>query len=78
MGGKFIAYKGNEAGVEVTEAKTAIEKLGGRFNRLESDTGKQCIAPIDEGNRVLIFIEKVKETPDIYPRRIGVPKKRPL
>jgi 16S rRNA (guanine527-N7)-methyltransferase len=78
VGGKFVAYKGNEAEVEVTESEAAIEKLGGRFNRLESDTGKQCAALIDESNRILIFVEKVKETPDIYPRRIGVPKKRPL
>jgi 16S rRNA (guanine(527)-N(7))-methyltransferase RsmG len=66
VGGKFVAYKGYEAEAEVAEAESAIEKLGGRLERLERN------------GRVLIFIEKIIETPDNYPRRTGVPKKRPL
>jgi 16S rRNA (guanine527-N7)-methyltransferase len=66
VGGKFVAYKGHKAEAEAAEAEFAIEKLGGRLERL------------DRNGRVLIFIEKIKETPGNYPRRTGVPKKRPL
>jgi len=66
VGGKFVAYKGQEAETETSEAESAIKKLGGRLERLEKN------------GRALIFIEKIMKTPDNYPRRTGVPKKRPL
>jgi 16S rRNA (guanine527-N7)-methyltransferase len=66
VGGKFVAYKGHEAEAEVAEAEAAIKRLGGRLERLERN------------GRILIFIEKIIKTPDGYPRRTGVPKKRPL
>jgi len=61
VGGKFIAYKGQEAEVEVKEAENAIEKLGGRFIKIERDE-------VNPERRSLIFIEKVRNTPDQYPR----------
>ena len=71
VGGKFVAYKGSKAETEVIDAEAAIEELGGHFERLERDDTYA-------DRRALIFIEKVKETPDKYPRRPGVPQKRPL
>jgi len=70
VNGEFVAYKGSEAEAEIREAGTALEELGGRFTRLEYDRYA--------GSRVLVFIEKVKKTPDKYPRRPGIPRKRPL
>jgi 16S rRNA (guanine527-N7)-methyltransferase len=71
VGGKFIAYRGQESEVEVKEAKNAIEKLGGRFIKIERDE-------INPERRSLIFIEKVKNTPDQYPRQTGKIDKKPL
>lgn len=70
VGGKFVAYKGQEAEIEVKEAEAALEKLGGRLEKIERNVWT------DE--RVLVFMKKVKKTPDKYPRRPGVPRKKPL
>ncbi len=95
VGGKFVAYKGSDAEIEVKEAETAIEKLGGKFERFERDEiplnpplgkggfensyrEKGDFEGNYTGKRVLVFIEKIKKTSDQYPRRPGVPKKRPL
>lgn len=72
IGGKFVAYKGLKAEVEAEEAMTALEILGGRFDRVEWN-----MAPGLDG-RAFVFIEKVQKTSDKYPRRPGMPRKRPL
>lgn len=69
--GYFVAYKGQEAEFEIKESHNALEKLGGRFERLEIDESYP-------DRRRLIFIKKVKRTPEQYPRRPGIPKKSPL
>lgn len=69
--GYFVAYKGQEAETEIDESLNALEKLGGKFERLEVDE-------IYPDRRTLIFIKKAKKTPEKYPRRPGIPKKNPL
>jgi 16S rRNA (guanine527-N7)-methyltransferase len=71
VGGKFVAYKGHKAEEEVRDAEAALRALGGQFERIERDDS--CVH-----GRALIFIGKVKETSEQYPRRSGMPKKRPL
>jgi len=71
IGGKFVAYKGQKSEVELGEAKNAIKKLGGRFVKIEHDE-------INPERRTLIFIEKVKNTPDQYPRQTGKIENKPL
>jgi 16S rRNA (guanine527-N7)-methyltransferase len=71
VGGKFVAYKGQESKDEVDEAKNAIKKLGGKFLKIEFDE-------INPDRRSLIFIEKVKNTPVQYPRQAGEIGKKPL
>lgn len=78
VGGKFVAYKGHRAEAELKDAKVAIEKLGGQFDRFERNTGVDLKLARIPDRRVLIFIDKVKQTPGQYPRRPGVPRKRPL
>ena len=73
VGGKFVAYKGHKAEAEVRDAEVALEKLGGQFERLEWDR-----SICDSDRRILVFVKKVKKTPGKYPRRPGVPQKRPL
>ena len=69
VGGKFVAYKGREAEAEVEEAGTALEELGGQFEKIERNAMDR---------QALVFVEKIRRTPDKYPRRPGIPRKRPL
>jgi len=72
VGGVFIAMKKLDAGDEIDEAGEAIDIMGGRIKqmlRVEID---------DLSDRALIVIDKIKPTPDKYPRRSGMPQKRPL
>jgi 16S rRNA (guanine527-N7)-methyltransferase len=71
VGGEFVAYKGHKAEEELRNAEAALRALGGQFERIERDDS--CI-----DGCALIFIRKVKETSKQYPRRSGMPKKRPL
>lgn len=71
IGGWFIAMKGEDQ-MEIEQANGAIEKLGARLADIHRFT-----LP-DQSKRTLIFIEKVKNTPSVYPRNGGVIAKRPL
>jgi len=73
IGGKFIAAKGPRYKEEIEEATNAIEVLGGK---LESIIQKDI--PFDDIARYLVVCEKIKSTPSKYPRRQGVPTKKPL
>ena len=73
LGGSFIAQKKGEIDAEVEQATRAIDVLGGRLRevmrvRLE-ELGEE---------RALVIIDKLSTTPQGYPRRAGVPTKRPL
>ena len=58
---------------ELSEAKNAIETLGGKFERVIS-----LELPDSAGARDIIIIKKVKETPKKYPRAFSKIKERPL
>jgi len=73
VGGRVIVQKGQDPGAEIRQAAAALEILGGRINQLLPVT-----VPGLEAARHLIVIEKVTATPAQYPRRPGVPRKRPL
>jgi len=70
-GGLFIAMKGPEAKQEIKAAQKAINKLGGRLKTIKN-------IKIDDYERNIIVINKVKETPAVFPRKAGTPKKNPL
>ena len=73
MGGTFIAYKKGNIQEELKSASKAIDIMGGRLKE---------VFPVDpalfDDNRCLVIIEKTKTTPGEYPRRPGIPGKRPL
>ena len=71
--GYVVAYKGPEYISELTLAKTAIEKL-----HCESPRVFQYALPEGMGERTLLRVTKKTVTSDIYPRRDGIPAKRPL
>jgi len=73
IGGDVLAYKGPDAEGEVAESAQALSALGGRVTEL-----RRLSLPQHMGERVLVLIEKTAPTPDRYPRRPGMPVKRPL
>lgn len=73
IGGKFIAYKSEKAGEELSQAKGAIHLLGGKL----SDS-PEFILPNSEYNRTICIIDKKEKTSAKYPRKAGVPSKKPL
>ena len=72
-GGKFVAYKAVGADEEIEASKTAIRVLGGEIKETAHFTIKET-----DYTRVLISIEKTKNTPKKYPRSCGKPGKNPL
>jgi 16S rRNA (guanine527-N7)-methyltransferase len=58
---------------EVKEAEKAVAALGGTVALLQ----RVAIIP-GENDRYLVVMEKVGTTPETYPRRPGIPAKRPL
>ena len=71
--GILVAQKGDEAQVEVTAAHQAMAILGGRLRRIVTVELPGLAQP-----RSLVVIEKAALTPEKYPRRPGIPSKRPL
>ena len=73
LGGRAILQKKGEFSNELRDAGPAFEKLGGRLLELQA-IPREVLG----GERVLVVIEKVQPTPARYPRREGIPAKRPL
>jgi len=73
VGGRCVALKGEHAAAEVQQAERALSILGGHVTR---------IVPVElpqvAETHYLVTIEKNAATPPKYPRRAGVPTKRPL
>jgi len=72
-GGLAFYYKGREAKKEVEEAQRALEVL-----RCSIRTLREVAIPFRSRKTTLVLIEKKAPTPLPYPRRPGIPKKRPL
>lgn len=73
-GGMLAAIKGSRAPDEVVEAGAAIAALGGGEAELAPLTVPEATAHAP----VLVLVRKLRPTPDRYPRRAGVPQRRPL
>jgi 16S rRNA (guanine527-N7)-methyltransferase len=73
VGGQVLAMKGESALAETHSAEHAIKLLGGHLRQLVP-----VILPGVAEKRFLVVVEKVATTPDKYPRREGIPAKRPL
>jgi len=73
IGGRFIAQKKGEIDQEINRAKKAIAALGGKLDQIK----KIELDEFDDG-RCLVIIGKIYPTPGKYPRRPGLPKRRPI
>lgn len=71
--GLFIIQKGQKLKEELEEAKRAIEILGGELKGIIS-----LRLPFSRKSRKLVIVEKILETSDRFPRRSGIPQKRPI
>ena len=73
VGGKAVALKGPGAAAEAEAAQNALEALGGRLFAIE-----EVPIPGRDWAHTLAVLAKTAPTPEKYPRRAGVPEKRPL
>jgi len=73
IGGIFIALKKGNIEEEIASAGKAIGLLGGSLREVEEVSLEEF-----SDRRQLVIIDKVAPTPDRYPRRPGIPSKRPL
>ena len=71
--GFFISYKAGESEEEINKSKNAIKILGGKINKVE-----EFVLPGTDASRVFVFIRKQELTDKKYPRKAGVPAKKPL
>jgi 16S rRNA (guanine527-N7)-methyltransferase len=73
VGGSMLAMKGESGPVEAHAAEHAVRVLGGHLRQLFPVT-----LPGVAEERYLVVIDKVAATPIGYPRKVGIPAKRPL
>ncbi len=73
VGGVAVAQKGADVSDELARAGSAISLLGGGDSRTHILT-----PPGSDAARSLVVTGKVGATPDRFPRRPGIPAKRPL
>ena len=71
--GRMIAQKGTSAVAETEAAMNGIGLLGGRLDGIEDVQ----LPGIDESH-YFVIVEKISVTDEKYPRRVGIPTKRPL
>jgi len=73
IGGRAIAQKKGDIQEEIRRSSRALEVLGG------GPPGVQEVsAPGLPDRRFLVVVTKIAPTPDMYPRRSGMPAKKPL
>jgi 16S rRNA (guanine527-N7)-methyltransferase len=73
LGGRAIAQKGETGPAEAHAAEGALRLLGGRVQQLIT-----VELPRVPETRYLVVMEKTAATPSEYPRRAGMPTRKPL
>jgi 16S rRNA (guanine527-N7)-methyltransferase len=71
--GHVVLYKGKDYQMEIQAADKAIKTLGGLV--------MDCLTmelPFQYGSRSMVIIKKVQPSPAGYPRKAGIPQKKPL
>ncbi len=72
-GGVLAAPKGSAAPRELRQSEHALAELGGAV-----EEAAPFELPGDGPPQTLILVRKTGPTPERYPRRTGIPSKRPL
>ncbi|MGD6819009.1 16S rRNA (guanine(527)-N(7))-methyltransferase RsmG [Metabacillus sp. 84] len=71
--GHFVALKAASAEEELNSGGKAVQALGGKTEAVHSFK-----LPIEESERSIVVIRKIKPTPGKYPRKPGTPNKTPI
>lgn len=71
-GGSLLLWKGKNHPQEIAEAEAALKTLQARVNNI------YLYSLLEEKDRAIVEVGKKGETPKQYPRRVGMPAKRPL
>jgi 16S rRNA (guanine527-N7)-methyltransferase len=72
-GGIVLSYKAEVSDEEMSAAKNAASLLGGSIEK-----GSSTVVPFLNAKRFLVVTRKEAPTDERYPRRVGIPAKRPL
>ena len=73
VGGTMLAQKGERGLAETQDAENALKLLGGHLRQAIPITLPSVVE-----ERYLVLADKVSTTPKQYPRREGIPVKKPL
>ena len=73
VGGQCVCMKGSSVEEELSNGKNAIKVLGGKIKNID-----EFVLPDSDMSRNVIIIDKIKNTPNKYPRKAGRPVKEPL
>lgn len=73
INGKCLCMKGSEIEEELSNAKKAIDVLGGKIDKIE-----KFELPKSDIKRNVVLITKENKTPAKYPRKPGIPAKEPI
>lgn len=73
VGGYFISYKSEDYEQEVVDGQKAVKILGAQI-----ESAKVNIIPQSDIKRTHVLIKKVSSIPKPYPRKAGIPAKKPL
>jgi 16S rRNA (guanine527-N7)-methyltransferase len=73
VGGHLAAPKGSAAAREMGESANALAELGG-----EIVSAQVLDLPFEGPRPTLVLVKKTSPTAERYPRRTGIPNKRPL
>lgn len=71
-GGRLLLWKGRNYQQEIDQAQNGLAILGG----VVEDVYQYNL--MEERDRTIVIVRKETPTPEKYPRRVGIPAKRPL
>lgn len=72
MEGQLLLWKGKNYAAEISQAEVALQTLQGRVE------DSYLYNLLEEKDRAIVVVKKEQATPEQYPRRVGIPAKRPL
>lgn len=72
-GGIFIALKGPDITEEISRSEKALKILGGEICQI-----RRYHLPLLQDERSVVIVKKIAKTPAPYPRKAGLPEKKPL
>jgi 16S rRNA (guanine527-N7)-methyltransferase len=73
QGGLAVIYRGNWTDEETAALQHTVKKLGGVVELIDKFT-----TPLSDSIRHCLYVRKIVNTPDDFPRGVGIPTQKPL